>query len=164
MFNNLTNLIFPPYVKYAAYALLAVAVFTYGYVKGQAHAYDKQLNAQVEVVTVQGKTTTKVITKYVKQREKQEIKEKEITNESIKYAENPPADDYTLNHGFVGVYDGAVTGVLPSLPSGEYTNPSGIEVSEALPLFVENVQIARQWRDRALLCEAWAKAQEEASK
>ena len=164
MFSKLTGLVLPPYVTYLAYALLGFSLFVYGYVKGQSTAYEKQLSAQVETVVLQGKTTTKVITKYIKAKEKQEPKEKEITNESIKYAESPNANTSILDNTFIRVYDGAVTGSLPPLPSGESGNTTGVEVSQALPLFVENVQIARQWRDRALLCEAWVKYQEEESK
>lgn len=156
----LNNLIFPPYVKWVAYGLLAISIFTYGYIQG----IEDRVDAQVNTVYVQGKTTTKVITKYIKQKEKQQLVDKEIKDASHEYATQFADDGYKLNNTFVGVHDAAVQGKLPTLPSGNAGESSGISVSESLPVFVENLQIGKQWKERALLCESWVKEQEELAK
>lgn len=158
---NLSNLILPSYLKYVAYGALAVATFSYGYIKGQANAFNEQSVVDSRVVVLQGKTTTKYITKYIKVKAEQDKKDEVIKHEGQSYAIKFPSDAYTFNNWYVGVHDASVTGKIPTLSSGDITNSSGISVARQLEVAVNNNVAGRQWKERALLCETWAREQEE---
>lgn len=157
---NLSNLVLPSYLKYVAYGALAVATFAFGYVKGQAHVYEKGITESVRIVTLQGKTTQKVITKYIKQKEKQDKIDENIKHEGQSYAIRFPNDDYHFNNFYVRMHDASVKGDVPSLSSGDLADPSGVSVSRHLEVSLHNNIVGRQWKDRAQLCEDWALAQE----
>lgn len=160
---NLSNVILPSWVGYGAVVVLGVVLWGHGYVKGQANVYEKSLNESVRVVTLQGKTTQKVITKYIKQQEKQKPIEEQIKNEGQSYSIKFP-DGYTFNNEYVRLYNQSVTGELSPLPSGNPEDSSGVTPATSLEVGINNNQVAREWKERALTCELWAKEQEEAVK
>jgi hypothetical protein len=151
----------PPYSKYIVYAILAVSLFSYGYIKGQANVYEKGLSETVKIVTLQGKTTQKVITKYIKIKAEEDKKNKEITHEGQSYDIKFPNDDYVFNNFYVRMHDASITGEIPTLSSGDLRDPSGVSVARTLEVAIHNNIVGNQWKDRALLCESWTKAQEE---
>jgi hypothetical protein len=155
------NAVLPSWVGYGAVVLLGVVLWGHGYTKGQANVYEKQATATAKVILLQGKTTTKVITKYIKQQEKQKPIEEQIKNEGQAYAIKFP-DNYTFNNEYVRLYNQSVTGELSSLPSGNPEDSSGVTPATSLEVGINNNQVARDWKDRALTCELWAKEQEEA--
>lgn len=156
----LSNFVLPSYAKYVAYGALTLAAFGYGFVKGQQNVYERGLNVVHQLHLVQGKTTTKVITKYIKAKEKQDKVDTEIKHEGQSYAIKFPNDNYVFNNFYVRMHDASVEGNVPSLSSGDLAEPSGVDVSRHLEVSIHNNIVARQWRDRALLCETWAKEQE----
>jgi len=158
-----TNFVLPFWVKYVAIAVLATVIYGWGYTNGLQKVYKEQANAVPQIVYKQGKVTTKVITKYIKIKEKQDKIDKEIRNEGNSYAIRFPDDSYTFNNEFVRLYDNSITGSVSTLSSREPAGDSGVSVSEAVPVMVENNIIGRQWKQRALQCEEWAKTQEEES-
>jgi hypothetical protein len=158
-----TNFVLPFWAKYVAIAVLATVIYGWGYTNGLQKVYKEQANVVPQIVFKQGKVTTKVVTKYIKIREKQEKIDKEIRNEGNSYAIRFPTDSYTFNNEFVRLHDNSVTGRISTLSSGESAADSGVSVSEALSVVVDNNIVGRQWKQRALQCEEWAKVQEEES-
>lgn len=161
---SLSNLVLPFWAKYVAGAVLIAAVFGFGYVKGIERVYDKQQVADTKIIVTQGKVTTKVITKYIKVKEKQDPIDKEIVNEGQAYAIDFPSDTYSFNNWYVRLHDSSVTGSVPPLSSGDDTDPSGISVAKQLNVAINNNIAGRQWKERALTCEEWAKEQEDLNK
>lgn len=160
--NTLDNFVVPVWLKYVVISVLLVTVWGHGYTKGQANVYEKQLDSTAKLVYIQGKTTTKVITKYIKQKEKQAPIEEQIKKEGQSYAIQFP-NDYTFNNEYVRLFNQSVTGNLSTLPSGEPSQSSGVTVSRQLDVSINNNTVAREWKERALTCELWAKTQEEES-
>lgn len=159
----LDNYVVPVWLKYVVVAVLLTVVWGHGYVKGQANAYNSVANATSKVVMLQGKVTTKVITKYIKQKAKQAPVEEQIKKEGQSYAIQFPNDTYTFNNEYVRLFNQSVTGSISSLSSGTDGESSGVTIADSLEVGINNNTVARQWKDRALTCEGWAKAQEEAS-
>lgn len=160
---NLNNLILPSYIKYIAYGALAVATFSYGYIKGQSNAFDNQVTTSEKVIIKQGKVTTKIITKYIKVKEEQDKTDEEIKNEGQAYGIKFPSD-YYFNNEYVRLHDSSVTGKLSTLSSGDAGQTSGVSVARQLEVAINNNIAGRQWKERAQLCEEWAKEQEELNK
>lgn len=161
--SNLTSMVFPAWVRYAVYTVLGVVLFGYGYVKGLDHANTNAVKQDVKTVYVQGQTTTKVITKYIKIKEKQDVVNKEIKNEGDSYTIKFPNDTYRFNNEYVSVYDESITGTIPSLSSGKPGDSTDVSVSENLAVSVNNNIAGRYWKQRALTCEEWVDTQEKES-
>lgn len=159
----LSNVVLPEWAKYVAVVLLAAAIWGHGYTKGMERAYNSQLNEVSRIVYLQGKTTTKVVTKYIKQANEIEKKAEEVKHEGQSYDIKFPTDDYIFNNYFVRVYDDSLGLYVPSLSSGTDADPSGVGVSEVLEASVNNNLAGRLWEIRARSCEEWAKKQEEES-
>jgi hypothetical protein len=158
---NLSNVVLPFWAKYVAGAVLVVAVFSFGYVKGIERVYDKQQVGETKIIVKQGKVTTRIITKYIKEKEKQNPKDEEIKHEGQSYAIKFPADDYHFNNWYVRLHDSSITGSLSTLSSGSDADPSGVSVARQLEVAINNNIAGRQWKERALTCEEWALEQEE---
>lgn len=156
---SLSNLVLPSWSKYVAYAVLITATWGHGYVKGINHAANKAVAQDTRIIIKQGKVTTKVITKYIKIKEKQTKLDGEIKNDGTSYAINFSDDPYRFNNEYVRVFDNSVTGI-PSLPSGNPGDPTDVTVSRQLSVSVNNNIVARYWKHRAEFCEEWAKEQE----
>jgi hypothetical protein len=160
---NLVNFVLPVWAKYVAGALLVAAVWGHGYTKGMERAYNTQLNEVTKIVYKQGKTTTKVVTKYIKQATEVEKKAEEIKHEGQAYPIKFPDDDYVFNNYFVRVFNESIGKSFPSLSSGADADPSGVGVSEVLDVSINNNTAGLIWELRAKSCEEWAKKQEEES-
>lgn len=160
----LNNIILPPWAKYVALGVLILTTFGYGYIKGQANAYEKGLSESVRVVTLQGKTTQKVITKYVKVKEKQKPIDEEIKHEGQAYAIDFANSKYFFNNRYVRLHDASVEGSVPPLPSGDDGETSRVSEARQLEVAVHNNIVGREWKLLAETCEAWAKKQEELNK
>jgi hypothetical protein len=163
----MTNLILPSWAKYVAYATLLTALFGsvwgHGFVKGIERTNDKQLKADFKIIKVQGKVTQKMVADYVKKHTKQKKVNEEIKNEGQGYAIQFPDDGYTFNNEYVRLYNNSVTGTISSLSSGNPGDSSGVTPSDSLEVGIHNNTVARQWQERALMCEGWAEAQENAN-
>lgn len=149
--------------KYVVGGLLIASVWVHGYVQGLQHAVETAPQAMIDQVVVVNKVTEKVITKYIKQKEKQRKIDEEIKNEGESFPIKYP-DAGFANNEFVWLYDASVKGAFPPLPSGELGDSSGVPYSEVLDTSIHNHIVGRQWKERALMCEEWAKEQEEANK
>ena len=160
--GNLANIVLPTWARYVAYALLIAVVWGHGYTKGIEHVYKSQSTATEKLVFVQGKVTTKIITKYIKQKENQEVVDNKIKEEGNGYAIKFPNDTYHFNNEYVRVFDESVTGVS-TLPSRESGNPSSVTVPQQLDVSINNNKVARYWKERAETCEAWTQQQEKES-
>jgi hypothetical protein len=156
---NLTNFVLPPWAKYVAAGFLVMVVWGHGYTKGQANVYEKQANATERVILKQGKVTEKIVYKYIKQKEKQKPVEEQIKNEGEAYAIKFP-DDYSFNNEYVRLFNNSVTGEVSTLSRRDPADSSGVTPATQLEISIHNHKVAREWKDRATLCEAWALEQE----
>jgi hypothetical protein len=161
--NFLSNFVLPSWVKPVAIAVAVMAIWFHGYSVGLNKAYSEVAQATTKVVYKQGKVTTKVVTKYIKQAEKIEAKAEKVKQEGQAYAIQFPNDDYTFNNYFVRVFNESLPSNLSALPRGADADSSGVAVSEALPVFVNNNTAGVLWELRAKSCEEWAAKQEESA-
>ena len=159
---SLTNLILPSWSKYVAYALLMVATWGHGYVTGVKHEDNKMIVHDTKVIIRQGEITTKIITKYIKIKEKQTKLDEGIKQDGKSYAILFPNDNYHFNNEYVRVFNESVTGV-PTLPSGNLGDSTTTTVPEQLSVSVNNNMVARYWKTRAEQCEEWVDTQEKES-
>lgn len=162
--TSLSNFVLPWWGKWVAIIALAVASFGYGYIKGIDHAKYSNYKSELKVIYKQGKVTERVVTKYIKVREKQAKINEEIKNEGQSYAIQFPTDAYHFNNEFVRVFDNSVKGSLSTLPSRESGADSGVTVPEVLTASVNNNEVAKKWKLRAFECEEWTQKQEELGK
>lgn len=161
LFNFGTNFIIPWWVKYVAMAIAALALVSFGYIKGIDHEVNQQNKEVAKVVYLQGKVTTKVITKYIKQEQKIKEQGDKLKQEGQSYAIQFPNDHYIFNNYFVSLYDSSITDSIPSLSEGNSSEPSGVGVSQVLQSAINNNTAGRLWEQRAKSCEEWVKNQEE---
>jgi hypothetical protein len=160
---NLTNFVLPPWAKYVAAGFLVMVVWGHGYTKGQANVYEKQATATERVILKQGKVTEKIVYKYIKQKEKQKPVEEQIKNEGEAYAIKFP-DNYHFNNEYVRLFNNSVTGEVSTLPSGTDGEASRVTPATQLEISIHNHKVARDWKELALTCEAWALEQEKLNK
>lgn len=161
--SPLSNIILPPWVKYVAIAFAAVAIWGHGYTTGLTKAYNEVAHETTRVIYKQGKVTTKVITKYIKQAKDLEKTAKEVKQEGQAYAIQFSNDSYTVNNYFVRVFNKSIESDFPSLSYGADADPSGVAISEVLEASVNNNTAGKIWELRAKSCEEWAAKQEEES-
>ena len=159
---SLTNLILPSWSKYVAYALLMVVTWGHGYVTGVKHEDNKMIVHDTKVIIRQGEITTKIITKYIKIKEKQTKLDEGIKQDGKSYSILFPNDNYHFNNEYVRVFNESVTGV-PTLPSGNLGDSTTTTVPEQLSVSVNNNMVARYWKTRAEQCEEWTAEQEKES-
>ena len=160
----LSNIILPPWAKYVAFGGLLLSVFGYGYVKGQANVFENSLHESIKVVMLQGKTTQKVITKYVKVKEKQKPIDEETKHEGQAYAIDFADSKHFFNNRYVRVHDSSVEGSLPPLPSRDDRETSRVSEARQLEVAIHNNITGRQWKHLAETCETWVKEQEDVGK
>lgn len=157
----LSNFIIPPWAKYVAMGVLVVAVWGHGYVKGIERTNERAIVQDVKLVYKQGKVTEKVVKIYRDKIVKQKLTDSEIKDAVKQYQNKYPSDGYSFNNEYVWLHDNSIKGSISPLPSGNLGDSSGISVSEALSVSIHNNTVGRQWKERALTCEGWAKQQEE---
>lgn len=157
---SIPNLVLPVWAKWVALGFLLAATWGHGYVTGMEHVYKKNQEQIVKTVYIQGKTTTKVVTKYIKEAKKIETKGEELKHEGQAYKIQFPNDDYIFNRYFVRVFNESL-GAVSSLSSGDDAADSGVDVSTVLEASVHNNTQGLLWELRAKSCEEWAKEQEE---
>lgn len=149
-----------PVVRIALYALLAVAIFGYGWVKGNDHgtaklskyigeqavASQKLLAARVEVVTQveeRWHTRTEVIVKAGKT----------IIKEVPRYVTEKDDAACVVPTGFVRLYNAAVAGDPDPGPPTELDRAaSGVPLSTVSETDVFNLTLGKLWRARAEQC------------
>ena len=159
---NWASFILPTWSRYLAYGVLVISSWGYGYIKGIAHETKALVIHDTKVVIKQGEITTKIITKYVKIKEKQTKLDEGIKQDGKSYAILFPNDNYHFNNEYVRVFNESVTGV-PTLPSGNLGDSTTTTVSEQLSVSVNNNMVARYWKTRAEQCEEWTAEQEKES-
>jgi len=154
------NFMVPWWAKYVVGAALVASVYGYAYVQGLQSAGEKAARVETKIIVKQGEVTTKVITKYIKIKEKQKIEQEKTVNEGKQYAIQFP-DTYHFNNEFVRLYDQSVKGSIPPLSDRERGESSTVSVPEVLQLSINNNLAGREWQLRAETCETWVKEQEE---
>lgn len=159
---NWASFVLPTWTRYLAYGVLVVASWGYGYVKGVEHETHVNVVHDTKVIIKQGEITTKIITKYIKIKEKQTKLDEGIKQDGKSYSILFPNDNYHFNNEYVRVFNESVTGV-PTLPSGNLGDSTTTTVPEQLSVSVNNNMVARYWKTRAEQCEEWTAEQEKES-
>lgn len=106
-----------PY-RLLAYALAALALFAFGWVKGNDHGTQKlteyvgkQAVEAVRIITKRGAVTTQVITKYIEVAGKTKVVTETVEKEVVKYADANPGS--CLDYGWGRLHDVAALNRVP---------------------------------------------------
>ena len=161
--DSLRSVVLPVWLKPVLYLSAVMLIWFHGYVTGLQHAYKAEAIEVPKIIYKQGQVTTKVITKYIKIKEKQQVVNKEIKDEGDAYAIKFTNDSYHFNNEFVRLFDASVEGSVPPLSSGEPGDSTTVTVPEVLKASINNNAVAHYWETRAEACEEWAATQEKES-
>lgn len=150
-------------LKMLGLALLLVGVFLQGLNWG-ANVLSSEVekaNAEIKRINEESKTVTeKIVTQYVVKQKV--IKEK--GDEIIKYVNTNNDADCTLHNSFVELHDSAAKNSIPDPARAVDETSSGIELSEAKKVIIENYnkynQVAEQLKD----LQEWIRQQRELNK
>ena len=155
---------FAPLARAAVIALIAAAVFAYGWVKGNEHGSAKladyigeQAKATVALVTKQGETTTKVVTKYIQVAAKAQVVTQTIEKEVTRYAETNPGN--CLDPEWRRLHDSAAAGIVPDASAGT-DGPGGTpSAAEAIETVTSNYAGCIRTADRLTSLQEWVREQ-----
>jgi hypothetical protein len=151
----------PPWMKYAAIALAAVALYLLGRVdgariEGAAHLeyVAKQSTQTLAIAKAQIKEVVRTEIEYRDRTKTIYVKGDVIEREVPVYVTQADNDRCTINAGFVRSYNAAWTGE-PAGPAAESDRePAGISLSEVGEADAFNAKVCRAWREKALGIEA----------
>ncbi len=153
--------------RIAAYGLLVIGIFGYGYVKGNQHGTAKladyqaaQLAKATIIVTKQGAVTERVVTKYVKTAGETKTVTNTIEKEIIRY-ESAKLDLCPLSNGFVSLHDSAALGSVPNPASATNGTASGVTANQALGTVTKNYATYHETADRLRALQDWTRQQYE---
>jgi hypothetical protein len=138
--------------------LIIVGVFLKGLTFGADELNDEieKSNQEIARLTEESKNiTTKIETKYV-------IKQKVIKekgDEIIKYVNTNNDADCSLHNSFVELHDSAAKNSIPDPTRAVDENPSGIELSEAKKVIIENYNKYNQVADQLKDLQSWIREQ-----
>jgi hypothetical protein len=150
-----------PY-RLLALALLAVALVTFGWVKGAGHvqarwdAANTTKALQLSVVKQrQAETTVQMVTKYVDRVKIIRETGATIIKEVPVYV-SPEADAAcVLPRGFVRLHDAAAAGHIPD-PTGSFdAAPAGVALSAAAGTVADNYQRCHENAEQLILLQSW---------
>lgn len=155
-------MVIPWWGRWAALAVLALALVAFGYVKGNAHGSQKLLDYQQaqakegnRIAKVRTKITERVLTKYltVTMPQTQAIAnsiEREVGN-----YENAKLDTCILSTGATRLHDAAAANRLPDAARAADGTASGIETSTLVKTATENYATCHAIRDRLIGLQTW---------
>lgn len=155
------NLIMPPWTKYAALALVALALYSLGRfdgtrIEGSKHLdyLAKQSAQTAKVAQAQVKVVTKTEIEYRDRIKTVYVKGDVIEKEVPVYVTQADNDRCTVNAGFVRSYNAAWTGEPAGSSAESDREPAGISLAEVAATDAYNAKIGLAWREQAL---AWRK-------
>ena len=162
---GLLSLVPLPY-RLLAIALLALALFGFGWVKGNAHGTEKlteyigqQAKEAVRIVTKRGEVTTQVVTKYIevaaKTKTASDAVEKGVTNYGTL-----KLDKSFLSVAAVSLHDSAADNGIPDAARAVDGSPSGVETSALVATCTANYRTYHQVADELVGLQAWVREQQ----
>lgn len=145
LFSFFTNI--PWYYKILAVSLAALAIFTYGFAKGNSradariHEYEvAQQELRTKIQSGQTVVNERIVTKYVPKIQKIFI-ERDINNDVID--NNVPKQGYSLSAGWIYAYNTSVIGGTPNRNLASDNTPSGKDEIDVLLNANENYASCR---------------------
>ena len=168
--TELLGLVLPAWAKYLAAAIAVVAVFGFGYVKGNEHGVQRLLDYQSKQIAegeritgVQVKVTEKIVTEYVDR--VKVIKEKGDETTKIIPQYITIADDAAchVNVGARILHDAAARGEVPPPPGPDNGEPSGLTLSTTLGTVTQNYTTYHEVAARLTACQMWIREQYQAT-
>ena len=158
---NLLSLVPLPY-RILAIGLACVALFGYGWFKGNAHGTQKLIDYQAEeakeavrIAKAREVVTTQVVTKYVQQAAKTQVVTQTVEKEVVRYADANPGS--CLDVGWRRLHDAAATNSLPDPTPGTDAAPGA---AEALETVTANYAAAQRNADRLEALQSWVREQQ----
>ena len=162
---NLLAIFTGPYAllaKWGVIALLGLAIFLTGWVKGNQHGTNKLTDYQVKQATeavriARGRdvVTTQVVTKYIKVKGETEVVTKTVEKEVIKYAEANPG--YCFDPAWRVLHDAAAANTVPN--AGPPTDAAP-RAAEAIATVTENYAACHRNEDRLTSLQDWVRKQQ----
>ncbi len=151
--------------RWIAIGLLAVAVFAFGYFRGNEHGTQKLIDYQakqaaeaVRIVTKQGEVTTKVVTEYVKVKGATQVVTQTVEKEVLKYATANPT--FTLDREWRSLHDRSALNTVSSSPGGsDAQGGAPPTAAEALSTVTTNYAACNRTADRLDGLQDWVRGQ-----
>lgn len=160
---GLLSVIPMPY-RLLAIGLAMVALFGFGWLKGNEHGTAKlteyigaQAKEGVRIVTKQGQVTEKIVIQYVKVAGATKVVKETVEKEVIKYAESNPG--YCLDARWRLLHDAAASNTLPDatrLTDGTISAPRAAEALDTVSANYANCNAAE---DRLDALQSWVTKQ-----
>lgn len=146
----LTDVIVPPWARWAAIIALAVASYGTGRLQEAHHAQDQAVEKVITLVKTQVKTVTKVETVYKDRIQKIYVQEKNL--ESLVPSVVPPSVDehFAIPAGFLRLASAGWSGAAAGPASDADAGPSAVRFSELAAIELSNAASCRVWREQAL--------------
>ena len=146
----------------AALAVLGIALFGFGWLKGAGHVQAKwdattaaQQQAQAQVQTRQAETTVQVVTQYVDRIQVVREKGDTLIQEVLVYVPIQADAACTVHRGFVSLHDAAATGELPSAPGDADAPAEGLALSDVAATVVTNYQTCNENAEQLKALQDW---------
>ena len=155
------SLIAWPY-RLLALAVLGIALFGFGWLKGASHVHAQwdaatvaQQQAQAQAQTRQAEATVQVVTQYVDRiqvvREKGDI----LIQEVPVYVPIQADAACTVHRGFVSLHDAAAAGELPTAPGDANAPAEGLALSAVAATVVTNYQTCHENAEQLKALQDW---------
>ena len=150
--------------RLAIYGALVLAfcviLFGYGYHVGVKRLWDyqaKQAQEAVKIIVKQGAVTEKIVTKWIKVKQKAEVVERIVEKEVIRYADKNPG--MCLDPDWRRLHDSS-TGAVPDTP-GTVDGERGetVTAAEALTTVTQNNARCIRTADKLDALQEWVTAQ-----
>lgn len=157
----------PLIIRWLVIGGVALALFVFGWIKGNNHGTAKltayqgeQAKAAIKVITKQGAITERVVVKYRERVVKGATVTQTVKEEVIKYVESKPlALSCMLDLRWVRLHDAAVLGAVPPATSGADATTGAISAAAALPIITDNYAASNRNSDRLEALQEWAREQ-----
>jgi hypothetical protein len=158
--------IIPMGYRLIALALLVVAIFGYGWFRGNEHGTQKLIDYQAEqakeavrIVTARGAVTEKIVTKYIEVVGKTKTVTQTVEKETVRY-ETLKLDRNILSVAAVSLHDSAADNAVPSAAKSIDGTPSGVETAALVSTCTANYAIYHTVADRLRGLQGWVMEQQ----
>ena len=156
--------VFPWPYRWLAVAVLAVALFGFGWVKGVGHvqaqwdaAVQKQTLQTTAIRERQAQATVKIVTQYVDRVRVVREKGETIIKEVPVYVPVQADADCTINRGFVRLHDSAAAGDLPEPAQDADAAATDLALSAIAGTVATNYQTCHENAEQLRALQAWVR-------